>query len=130
MRGAATSTLELAATSMSNAGIEPIFQDMLEAAAPTVVVASFRRSGTHLTIDSLINNASDVHSAYLNLETLNPAHKEHVSDAAFVEQLNRERRKSVIVKTHFGPSLKSNGSMWLRSSREAACFMSCAILAT
>jgi hypothetical protein len=67
-----------------------------------VVVASHRRSGTHLVLDSLRSNGLDVNARYLTLERLDPAHERHLT----VEQFDRRRRRgegTTLVKTHTLP---------------------------
>ena len=80
-----------------------------------IVVASHRRSGTHLTLDSLRTNARDIHPAFMTLERLEPSHPKHLSVQEFDRRL-RSRSGTVLVKTHALP--EAGG--W--QSREAGQF--------
>ena len=67
-----------------------------------IVVASHRRSGTHLVLDSLRNNGLDVHPRFLTLERIDPAHERHLT----IDQFDRRLRRNagtVLVKTHALP---------------------------
>lgn len=97
---------------MQVASQEGGFEQLLASAPPTIVVASFRRSGTHLTIDSILNNAAGVHPAYVTLETLNPDHGRHVPGTALLQQLAAAGQNSVIVKTHLGPPADDAREAW------------------
>lgn len=82
---------------------------MIEARCRPIVVASFPRSGTHLTIDGLrhffvetyrrqgFNQA--VHSLYMNLDRLDPQHPFALRPDKASEMLRR-CPKRVIIKTH------------------------------
>jgi hypothetical protein len=69
-----------------------------------IVVASHRRSGTHLAIDTIRSNILGVNPAFLTLETLLPRHKDHQSLEVFEGQ--RRSGSAAIVKTHEFPDLK------------------------
>ena len=68
-----------------------------------VVVASHRRSGTHLMLDSLRSNVRDVHGRFMTLERIEPSHEKHLPIAEFDRRL-RSQRGVVLVKTHALPS--------------------------
>src|SRR5207244_5188413 len=68
-----------------------------------VVVASHRRSGTHLMLDSLRSNVRDVHGRFMTLERIEPSHEKHLPIAEFDRRL-RSQRGIVLVKTHPLPS--------------------------
>lgn len=68
-----------------------------------ILVLSFRRSGTHLTIDTILNNFRDVSSDYINLDQLNPSHKDHLSPEEFKKKVISEAgisQKRVVLKSH------------------------------
>jgi hypothetical protein len=67
-----------------------------------VVVASHRRSGTHLMLDSLRSNVRDVQRRFMTLERIDPFHEKHLSVAEFDRQL-RAQKGIVLVKTHALP---------------------------
>lgn len=67
-----------------------------------IVVASHRRSGTHLLIDSLRNNVRDVAADYLNVDHIQPDHPQHMPLAEFDRRL-RSTSGIAIVKTHALP---------------------------
>lgn len=67
-----------------------------------IVVASHRRSGTHLMLDSLRANAPGVHRRFMNLDRIEPRHPEHIPIEEFDERL-RSREGTVLVKTHSLP---------------------------
>ncbi len=67
-----------------------------------VVVASHRRSGTHLVLDSLRNNGVGVHPTFMTLERIDPAHERHLTVAQFDRRLRRHAG-TVLVKTHALP---------------------------
>lgn len=67
---------------------------------PTVIVASYRRSGTHLTIDSLLNNSIGIHDSYLNLDRLDASHPEALSATEFEGLLAKASGKTTVLKTH------------------------------
>lgn len=70
-----------------------------------IIVASHRRSGTHLVLDSLRANAPDVHPAFMTLERIDPSHPNHLPLAAFDRTL-RSRKGIVLVKTHALPDAR------------------------
>jgi Sulfotransferase domain len=72
-----------------------------------VVVASHRRSGTHLVLDSLRRNALGVNPRFMTLERLDPRHERHLTVAQFDRRL-RHRGGTVLVKTHTLP----NAAAW------------------
>ena len=72
----------------------------VSADTPTVIVASYRRSGTHLTIDSLINNGLGVHESYVNLDRLGSGHPHPLSATDFESELAKGGGKTVVLKTH------------------------------
>jgi hypothetical protein len=82
-----------------------------------IVVASHRRSGTHLMLDSLRSNARDVQRRFMTLERIEPSHERHVPVAEFDRQL-RSQRGVVLVKTHALPG----AGAW--RAREAADYAS------
>lgn len=61
-----------------------------------LVVASHQRSGTHLTIDALLNNL-EPYETYHDLDHLAPRHPDSVPTEAFEERL---RRGPAVLKTH------------------------------
>lgn len=68
-----------------------------------IVVASHRRSGTHLAIDTIRNNLVGASSSFLTLETLLPQHKDHMTRPAFEQ---RRRAGGVpILKVHDFPGM-------------------------
>ena len=75
-----------------------------------IVVASHRRSGTHLTIDSLRQNLGDVCKDYITLDRLEPGQRKHLAPDAFREALRR-LDGIPILKTHAMPSLLRHGSL-------------------
>lgn len=82
-----------------------------------VVVASHRRSGTHLMLDSLRSNVRDVQRRFMTLERIEPSHERHVPVVEFDRQL-RAQRGVVLVKTHALPA----AGAW--QAREAADYAS------
>lgn len=82
---------------------------MIECRAKPIIVASFPRSGTHLTIDGLRHFFIEtyrrqgfgqaVHSLYMNLDRLDPAHPYPLSERKAREIL-KTCPKRVIIKTH------------------------------
>lgn len=64
-----------------------------------VLIISHRRSGTHLTIDTLRNNFGQLRrQPYVVLETIEPNHPEHVP----VEQMRQSTSQHTrVVKTHY-----------------------------
>jgi spore maturation protein CgeB len=77
----------------------------LQDSPANIVVASFRRSGTHLAIDSIRNNTLGVGARHLTLETLLPSHKEHVGQDPF--EMERRSGGCAIIKTHELPDAAS-----------------------
>jgi len=69
-----------------------------------IMVASHRRSGTHLTIDSLINNLVGAGPSFVTLETLLPQHKEHLTLEEF--ESKRTANTTPIIKTHTLPDME------------------------
>ena len=67
-----------------------------------VVVASHRRSGTHLVLDSLRANVPGVDPRFITLDRIEPSHPRHVSTVEFDRRL-RSRRGIALVKTHALP---------------------------
>ena len=67
-----------------------------------VIVASHRRSGTHLTLDSLRMNALDLDPDFLTLEAIEPGHPEHIPAGEFERRLT-SGTGTVLVKTHAPP---------------------------
>jgi hypothetical protein len=67
-----------------------------------VVVASHRRSGTHLMLDSLRSNVRDVQRRFMTLERIEPSHEKHMPVAEF-DRLLRSQSGVVLVKTHALP---------------------------
>jgi hypothetical protein len=67
-----------------------------------IIVASHRRSGTHLMLDLLRANAPGVSPSVMNLDRIDPTHPEHLPLAEFDRRL-RARRRVVLVKTHALP---------------------------
>jgi sulfotransferase family protein len=82
-----------------------------------VVVASHRRSGTHLMLDSLRSNVPDVERRFMTLERIEPSHEKHMPVAKFDRRL-RSQRGVVLVKTHALPG----AGAW--QAREAADYAS------
>ena len=82
-----------------------------------VVVASHRRSGTHLMLDSLRSNVRDVEHRFMTLERIEPSHEKHMPVAEFDRRL-RSQRGVVLVKTHALPG----AGAW--QAREAADYAS------
>ncbi len=71
---------------------------VLEDLTANIVVASHRRSGTHLAIDTIRNNILGVNPAFLTLETILPRHTEPVTRADF--EAKRQAPGRAIIKTH------------------------------
>jgi hypothetical protein len=65
-----------------------------------IVVASHRRSGTHLTIDSLRLNTNVVNDTYLEINRLLPRHEKHISLEQFTSQIRTAPKPYTIIKTH------------------------------
>lgn len=76
-----------------------------------IVVATHRRSGTHLTIDTLRRNFPEcrprllplesLHRTYLNLDRMNTNSDEPITEADALRILGKARRPTI--KTHSGP---------------------------
>lgn len=71
-----------------------------------IVVASHRRSGTHLMLDLLRANGLDIHQRTLTLDRIEPSHPEHLSISEFDRRL-RSKRRMVLVKTHGVPDQRA-----------------------
>lgn len=69
-----------------------------------IVVASHRRSGTHLAIDTIRNNILGASNAFLTVETLLPTHKDRLA----IEDFEARRRTAgrPILKIHDFPDLQ------------------------
>ncbi len=68
-----------------------------------VLVVSHRRSGTHLTIDSIRNNFKALReSPYVTLETLDSAHPDHLSVTEFRQAISDHR---CVIKAHYLPEV-------------------------
>lgn len=65
-----------------------------------VLVASFRRSGTHLTIDSLINNTGDFAKGHQLLSHLAPQHRQYTRFPDWCARIGAIDSRYVVVKTH------------------------------
>ncbi len=76
---------------------------MREDLPANIVVASHRRSGTHLAIDTIRSNIVGVNSSYLTLETLLPRHKEHIPQDVFEDR--RRSAERTVIKTHDFPAM-------------------------
>ncbi len=70
-----------------------------------ILVASHRRSGTHLTIDTIRNNILGASNTYLTMETLLPTHKENLPKDAFEQRRHTPGRP--ILKLHDFPTLET-----------------------
>jgi len=79
-----------------------------------VVVASHRRSGTHLVLDSLRRNVRDVQHRFMTLERIEPTHERHLPIAEFDRRL-RSQRGIVLVKAHALPG----AGVWRTPEAEA-----------
>jgi len=88
--------------------------DQAEFAAP-IIVASHRRSGTHLTIDLIRRNFPEtsifklplehLDNTYLNLDRLDPAHERSIAESSAIRTLTRAARP--LVKTHAHPDFSN-----------------------
>jgi len=67
-----------------------------------VVVASHRRSGTHLVLDLLRRNVRDAQHRFMTLERIEPTHEKHVPIVEFDRRLSSQRGV-VLVKAHALP---------------------------
>jgi hypothetical protein len=67
-----------------------------------IVIASHRRSGTHLMLDSLRSNVRDVQRRFMTLDRIDPFHEKHLPVAEFDRRL-RAQKGIVLVKTHALP---------------------------
>jgi hypothetical protein len=74
--------------------------DYSDVVARCIVIASFRRSGTHLTLDSLRLNSPDVADAFLTLSHLFPDHPEHVPLPVFLDRIRTAEQSFTLIKTH------------------------------
>lgn len=72
-----------------------------------VVIASHRRSGTHLILDLLRRNGLGVDPSFVTLERLDPAHPKHLTVAELDRRL-QSKRGVALVKTHALP----NATAW------------------
>lgn len=108
----------------------PVSASVLDSVGSPVIVASHRRSGTHLTIDLLRRQFSEcdawklpgegLDSLYTNLDRLG-WHREPLSEARLNSLLGRARRP--LVKTHLPPEmleLRSVQGAWVDQLRERA----------
>ncbi len=67
-----------------------------------IIVVSHRRSGTHLTIDSISNNFKAYKKAdYVNIDQTNSRHNKKISIKKFDEKILKNIR---IIKSHYLPS--------------------------
>jgi len=71
-----------------------------------IVIASHRRSGTHLMLDSLRGNVRDVQRRFMTLDRIDPFHEKHLPVAEFDRQL-RAQKGIVLVKTHALPGAEA-----------------------
>lgn len=79
-----------------------------------VLVISHRRSGTHLTIDSVRNNFKSLRmSPYVTLETLDQAHPDHLPVSEFRQAILECPR---VIKVHYLPDVSN-----YLTSEEARC---------
>ena len=79
-----------------------------------VLVISHRRSGTHLTIDSIRNNFKALReSPFVTLETLDHAHPDHLPVAEFRQSISDHPR---VIKVHYLPDVSEH-----LASEEARC---------
>lgn len=86
----------------------PDMTDMSSKDKIRILVVSHRRSGTHLTIDSLVNNFPDLRNAeFITLEQVKPGHVTHIPVADMRRMT--ETGKAVIMKTHYLPGLSGYG---------------------
>lgn len=69
-----------------------------------ILVASHRRSGTHLTMDAIHNNFPGYTSSYVNLDRLASTHPDPLSVSDFNDRLSRSRR---LLKTHMYPDVEA-----------------------
>jgi hypothetical protein len=67
-----------------------------------IIIFSHRRSGTHLIIDTLINNFN-LSKNYLNLDLLNKRRQDNISINSFKERISKRQ----IFKSHSHGNLKS-----------------------
>ena len=79
-----------------------------------VLVISHRRSGTHLTIDSIRNNFKALRkSPYVTLETLDLAHPDHLPVSEFRQAISDH---PCVIKVHYLPDVSEH-----LATEEAAC---------
>lgn len=69
-----------------------------------IAVISHRRSGTHLTIDTLRHNVGGVSDRFHTLESILPTHHEHCPLPHFIQKLGTQ--ETCIIKTHALPELE------------------------
>lgn len=70
-----------------------------------IIVASHRRSGTHLTIDLIRKNFPQVNPDYVNLDRLLPGHIGYMQTDAFMRKLELHSG-IVVLKTHASPKFE------------------------
>jgi len=79
-----------------------------------VLIISHRRSGTHLTIDSIRNNFKALRkSPYVTLETLDRGHPDHLDVSEFRQAISDHQ---CVIKVHYLPNVSKH-----LESREGAC---------
>jgi hypothetical protein len=69
-----------------------------------IAVVSHRRSGTHLTIDTVRHNVAGISAKYHTLENVLPTHPDHCAPSLFIQRLGTEQ--TCIIKTHALPGLE------------------------
>jgi hypothetical protein len=69
-----------------------------------IAVVSHRRSGTHLTIDTVRHNVGGISDQFLTLETILPTHHDHCPLPLFVQKMGTS--DACIIKTHALPELE------------------------
>lgn len=100
---------------------------MIECKAKPIVVCSFPRSGTHLTIDGLRHFFVEtyrrqgfgqaVHSLYMNLDRLDPAHPYPLTESK-ARAILGSCSKRVIIKTHCSVEIDQVGEAMREFARE------------
>ncbi len=69
-----------------------------------IIVLSHRRSGTHLTIDSIINNFKDYQKHdYINIDSTKDGFETQISTETFDYKINKKIR---VIKSHFLPNFQ------------------------
>jgi len=69
-----------------------------------IIVLSHRRSGTHLTIDSIINNFKDYQKHdYINIDSTKDGFEKQISTEKFDDKINKKIR---VIKSHFLPNFE------------------------